>query len=114
MKMLGKLEKRVHNNWRIPEHENVLIRIPSKASSYALAYVMFKNGNAGQRRDFMEHAAATAMEHDHVQTVIVIGRNIDRDDAAYHSIALFGPQAVPPGQLPGHGSMRGSDTSESP
>ena len=38
----------------------------------------------------MKHAAATALESDHVQTVIVIGRNIDQDDAAYHTIALFG------------------------
>ena len=95
-KMLVKLEKRVHKNWRMPGHDNILIRIPSKASNYALAYVMFKNGNAGQRRDFMQNAAARALESGHVQTVIVIGRNIDRDDAAYHSIALFGPPAGPP------------------
>ena len=92
-KMAVKLKKRVHKNWRMPGHENVLIRIPSKASNHALAYVMFKNGNAGQRREFMENAAARALEFEHVQTVVVIGRNIDRDDAAYHTIALFGPSA---------------------
>ena len=95
-KMLVKLEKRVHKNWRIPGHHNMAICTPSKASNYALAYVMFKNGNAGQRRDFMEDAAARALKSGHVQTVIVIGRNIDRNDATYHSIALFGPPAVPP------------------
>ena len=41
----------------------------------------------------MENAAARALEFEHVQTVVVIGRNIDRDDAAYHTIALFGPSA---------------------
>ena len=89
-KMLAKLEKRVHRNWRTPGHENMLIRIPSKASSYALAYVMFKDGNAGERRHFMEHAAATALESDHVQTVIVIGKNVDGENTAYGAIALFG------------------------
>ena len=96
-KMLVKLENRVHRNWRMPGHDNMVICIPSKASNYALAYVMFKNGNAGERRDFMEHAAATALESDHVKTVIVIGRNIDQDDAAYHTIALFGAPAGSPG-----------------
>ena len=89
-KMLAKLEKQVHRSWMTPGHENMLILIPAKASSYALAYVMFKDGNAGERRQFMEHAAATALESDHVQTVIVIGKNIDREDATYHAIALFG------------------------
>ena len=89
-KTLAKLEKRVHRNWRTPGHKNMLIRIPSKASSYALAYVMVKGGNVGERRHFMEHAAATALESEHVQTVIVVVKNIDGDDAAYDTIALFG------------------------
>lgn len=92
-KRLATLEKRVHRSWRTPGHENMLILIPPKASSYALAYVMFKDGNAGKRRQFMEHAAATALESDHVQTVVVIGKNIDRDAAAYDAIALIGVPA---------------------
>ena len=54
---------------------------------------MFKDGNAGERRQFMEHAAATALESDHVQTVVVIGKNIDGNDAAYDAIALIGAPA---------------------
>ncbi len=89
--MVRKLEKRVHRQWRTPGHDNMVICVPSKASDYALGYVMFKNGNAGERRGFMEHAAATAFESDHVKTVIVIAKNVDRNDAAYHTIALFEP-----------------------
>ena len=89
-KMLAKLEKRVHRNWRTQGHDNMVICIPPKASTYALSYVMFKNGTATEGRHFMEHAAATALESDHVQTVIVIGKNIDRDDVAYDAIAVFG------------------------
>ena len=96
-KMLAKLEKRVHRNWRTQGHKNMVICIPSRSSSYALGYVMFKNGNANERLYFMEHAAATALESDHVRTVVVVGKNIDRDDAAYHSIALFRAPAGPPG-----------------
>ena len=92
--MLAKLEKRVHRHWRTPGHDNMVICVPSKASDYALGYVMFKNGNIGERRDFMERAAAAALESDHVNTVIVIARNIDRNDAAYHTIALFGPRTA--------------------
>ena len=93
-KMLAKLEKRVHRHWRNPGHDNMVICVPSRASDYALGYVMFKNGNVGERRDFMEHAAAAALESDHVNTVIVIARNIDRNDAAYHTIALFEPRTA--------------------
>ncbi len=96
-KMLAKLEQRVHRNWRRQGHKNMVICIPSRPSSYALGYVMFKNGNANERRDFMEHATATALESDHVQMVVVIGRNIDQDDAAYHAIAQIGAPAGPPG-----------------
>ena len=95
-KMLAKLEKRVHRNWRTQGHENMVICIPSRSSSYALGYVMFKNGNVNERLYFMEHAAATALEFDHVRTVVVVGKNIDRTDAAYHSIALFEAPAGPP------------------
>ena len=93
-KMLVQLEKRVHKSWEMPGHKNVLILIPSKASSHALAYVMFKDGNVAEKRRFMDHAAATALESDHVQTVVVIGKNIDRHDTAYDAVALFG---APPG-----------------
>ena len=95
-KMLGKLEKRVHRNWRKQGHENMLICIPPKASNYALGYVMYKNGNAEETRKFMENAADAALESGHVQTVVVIGKNIDRDGVAYHAIALFEAPSVPP------------------
>ena len=89
-KNLATLAKRVHRNWMTPGHKNMLIRIPPKASSYALAYLMVKDGNVGERRQFMEYAAATALKSEHVQTVIVVAKNIDGDDAAYDAIALFG------------------------
>ena len=88
-RMLVKLEKRVHRNWRTQGHDKMVVCIPPKASTYALSYVMFKNGNAKESRGFMEHAAVTALESDHVQTVVVIGKNIDRDDAAYDAIAFI-------------------------
>ena len=86
--MLSQLEPSVHKNWRTPGHKNVLIYIPQKSSSYALAYVMFKNGNAAERRDFVENAIASALDSDHVRTVVVIAKNIDGDERAYDIIAL--------------------------
>ena len=108
-KLLVKLEKKVHKNWRRQGHKNMVICVPSRSSSYALGYVMFKNGNANQRRHFMKHAAASAMESEHVQTVIVIGRNIDQCDAAYATIALFKAPGPSPGSSgdPDHPLSRG-------
>ena len=95
-KLLGKLKKQVHKNWTRQGHKNMLICIPPKASNYALGYVTYKNGNAEKRRKFMEDAAASALESGHVQTVIVIGKNIDTDNVAYDAIALFEAPADPP------------------
>lgn len=67
-----------------------MICIPSNSSTYALAYVMFKDGNAKERPGFMENAASVALESDQVRTVVVIGKNIDRGDWTYDAIALFG------------------------
>ena len=86
---IASLEKHVNQNWRRKRHKNMIIYTPSKTSSYALGYVMFKNGNANKRRDFMEHASTTALTADHVQTVVVIAKNIDQDETAYDAIALY-------------------------
>ena len=80
MKEVMKLEKKVHRNWRMKEHDNILILVPSQASSYALGYVMFKNGNAKEKRNFMQTAADHALQANHVEIVVVIAKNIDRDD----------------------------------
>ena len=88
VKRLVNLKKRVRRNWITPESENTLFLTPSKASSYALACVMFKNENAGMQQHFMKEAAATALKNDHIQTVIVIGKNIDEDTTAYDAITL--------------------------
>ena len=89
MEELTKLKKKVHRNWRMKGHKNMVIYTPPKASSYALGYVMYKNGNAEEKRNFMEIAANHALQSDHVQFVIIIAKNIDRDDLAYHAIAIF-------------------------
>ena len=89
MEELTKLKKKVHRNWRIKGHDNMLILVPPNASSYALGYVMFKNRNAEEKRGFMEDTVNQAFEYNHVQTVIVIAKNIDKDQLAYHAIYLF-------------------------
>ena len=81
---LTKLEKKVHRNWRMKGHDNLLILIPPKASSYALGYVMFKNGNAGDKRNFINDAVNQAFQPNHVQTVIIIAKNIDKKDNLGH------------------------------
>ena len=81
-------EKKVHQNWRVKGHKNILFYTPSKTSSYALSYVMYKSGNAEQKRNFMEVAADYALQSNHVQFVVVVAKNIDKNDLAYHAIAL--------------------------
>ena len=85
---LTKLEKNVQKRWRVEGHKNMLICLPSKASQFSLACVMYKNENAGRRREFTERAAAIALKPVHVKQAVVIAKNIDRNDQAYNAAAL--------------------------
>ena len=87
-KSLPKLARNLRKKGKSMRYKNTLVCVPSEASSYALGYVMFKNENTDDLRSFMENVGKSALISDHIQTVIVIAKNIDRDDAAYHCIAL--------------------------
>jgi hypothetical protein len=82
------LKKGVNRTWQTKGHKNIVIYVPPEASEYALAYVLFKDGNAGKRYEFVEHAAKLGLEPDHVKRCLVIAKNMDRDDLPYHYIAL--------------------------
>jgi hypothetical protein len=95
-----RLEKKVAKEWQIEGHKNTIICTPPKNSAYAFCYVMFKNENASRRHEFMENAAANAFQSKHVETAVVVGKNIDRDDASYHAIAMFEPPPESTDQKP--------------
>ena len=101
-KILVPIEKRVRKGRKSPGHHNMLIRIPSKASSYALGYVMLNNETADQMRESMEHAAATAFQTNHVRSVVVIGRDVARPGSAYQAIALFDEAPTLAKNIEGH------------
>jgi hypothetical protein len=82
------LKKGVNRTWQKEKHINAIIYVPPEASEYALAYVLFKNGNAHRRYEFVENAAASALEPGHVKSCLVIAKNIDQDDLPYHYISL--------------------------
>lgn len=82
------LKKGVNRTWQKEGHKNAIIYVPPEASEYALAYVLFKNGNAHRRYEFVENAAASGLEPEHVKSCLVIAKNIDQDDRPYHYISL--------------------------
>ncbi|TRW89782.1 hypothetical protein EKO24_021610 [Candidatus Methylobacter oryzae] len=82
------LKKGVNRTWQMEGHKNAIIYVPPDASEYALAYVLFKNGNAHRRYEFIENAAASGLEPAHVKSCLVIAKNIDQDDRPYHYISL--------------------------
>jgi hypothetical protein len=82
------LKKGVNRTWQKEKHINAIIYVPLEASEYALAYVLFKNGNAHRRYEFVENAAASGLEPEHVKSCLVIAKNIDQDDRPYHYISL--------------------------
>jgi hypothetical protein len=83
------LERGVNRIWQKEGHKNTIIYTPPESSEYALAYVLFKDGNADRRYEFINNAASSALEPEHVKSCLVIAKNIDHDDMPYHYIALF-------------------------
>jgi hypothetical protein len=88
-KMIEVLKDRVRKNWMLDDHKNMVIYIPPKASQYAICYVMFSNGNAERRNEFIEKAAFFGLEPVHVKQCLVIAKNLDDDNLAYHFIGLM-------------------------
>lgn len=82
------LTKVVHKRWEEKEHRNMTIYSPPEASEYAIAVVLFKNGNAHKRREYIDHAAKLGLGPEHVKYCLVLGINIDDEALAYHSILL--------------------------
>lgn len=82
------LSKVVDRNWQIEGHKNIAVYGPPESSEYALAVVLFKEGNRDRRYEFIDHASALGLEPEHVKYCLVIAINIDDDDLPYHYIAL--------------------------
>jgi hypothetical protein len=79
----------VKKNWQIEGHKNMLIYVPAQSSEYALAIVLYKNENRDRRNEFIQQAASSGVEPDHVKSCLVISINIDKNDSPYHTIGLF-------------------------
>jgi len=88
MQGLAKIKKNVNQNWKIKDHDNMLIYAQPKVHTYALAYVMLKNENAQEKKNSIENAVGKAIEIFHAKTIVIIVKNIDRDDMPYHTIIL--------------------------
>lgn len=88
-KYLIRLNKKVRKTWMIDGHENIVIIVPPKSSMYAICYVMYLDANSDSRNEFIEAAAKKGLDQEHVKYCLVIAKNIDKDDLAYHFIGLF-------------------------
>lgn len=88
-KLLLKLEKNVRKNWRIEGHKNIAVFKPPQSSKYALCYVMYLDENSNRRKEFINAAAEMGLNQKHVEYCLVIAKNIDKHDLAYHTIGLF-------------------------
>ena len=88
-KMIEKIKKIVSKKWMVRGHKNIAIVTPSKASEYALCYVVYNDHNASKRDEFIQKAAIVGLEAEHVNQCLVIAKNVDRDDLNYHFIGLM-------------------------
>jgi hypothetical protein len=87
-KKLKLLAKSVNKNWKKPNHKNMMILTPDESSEYALCYILCKNQNYSKRHEFINSGIEKAISPQHVEQVLVIGRNID-EELPYHFIGLY-------------------------
>jgi len=88
-KKINELSGMVNLQWQDESHKNIIIFNPPQLAEYALAVVLFKNQNKERRREFIDHAAALALEAEDVNYALVISFNLDCEDQVYNSIGLF-------------------------
>lgn len=87
-KQLKTQEQYVHKNWMDKELKNILVYTPAIYSEYALCIVMFKDEIKDMRYEYVQIAANHALQHDHVKKCVIICKNIDYNNKAYHMISL--------------------------
>lgn len=92
-KMIWKIERTVRKYWKEEDHKNTAVIVPSKPSQYALCYIIFNNHNESERDSYVQHSAALAFENEHVTRCLVIAKNMDKNDLAYHFIGLMSPSS---------------------
>ena len=78
----------VNKNWKTEGHKNIAVYCPAGSSEYALAIVLFKNGNSSRRDEFVNQAFESGLQPEHVKYCLVIAMNIDKSDMPYHFIGL--------------------------
>jgi len=88
-KMIPVIRKNVRKNWMKDGHKNMAICVPPKSSQYAICYVLYCNNNANRRDEFIQGAARSALEAEHVKQCLVVAKNLDKDDHNYHFIGLL-------------------------
>ena len=88
-KGVDNLRKKVHSTWEKDDHENKFIYTSAKSFEYALAYVLFKDGNKHKKRDYIKYAASEALKSKHVTRCVVIAQNIDIPNEAYNFIGIM-------------------------
>ena len=81
--------KIVNKSWQHEGHKNIIISIPPLNSEYAIAIVLIKDSNANKKKQFINYAAVSALEKEHVKKCLVIVKNIDHPNEAYNFIGLL-------------------------
>jgi hypothetical protein len=87
-RMIQDLKKNVRKYGMIDGHKNMAICVPSKPSRYSIGYVLYNSNNAHRRNEFIQTAAMHGLKADHITQCLVIAKDIDKDDNAYHFIGL--------------------------
>jgi hypothetical protein len=83
-----KIKQNVKKNWMIEKHDNLLMYIPPAYGNYALCFFAFCDKNKEKRHIFAENASMQIFENEHIEYCLIIGKNIDSQNA-YDLIVLY-------------------------
>ena len=85
---LKKLRSNVQLNWQAPSHVCSVSIIPAETRSAIVIFYLYPASIEGGRRTVTDQLISNAFEEDDRPRCIVVGRNIDRWDAAYSFIVV--------------------------
>ncbi|WP_432735715.1 hypothetical protein [Maridesulfovibrio sp. FT414] len=89
-KMVDKITKNTAKNWRRTPHHNTVTMLPYKESQTAFCYITYVHQNSHLRDEFIANAASEGLKLGSVKRCLIIAKNIDDPNLAYHFIGVLG------------------------
>lgn len=88
---IDQLKLKVIGKWQSKDLKNIVLYTPPVGSDYGLAYILFNDETKHRKYEFVDSAAALLFEQARVKFALIIAKNLDYEEDAYHYISFVSP-----------------------